>query len=390
MYELRLRAGHDSRVRSGHLWVFSNEVSELPRTIPPGALVRVRTARGESVGTGIYNPHSLICVRLLGGEVEKLNLEFFCERLRRALELRQRLCPGEAMYRLVHGEADLLPGLVVDRYGEYLALQTFSIGMEQRLELIVEALRTVLPETKGIVEKNLSRLRELEGLPQRQRVLFGTIPQWLPVEEFGIRLELSLLEGQKTGAYLDQRYHHVIAGRWARGLRVLDCFTHQGGFALHAAANGAREVLGVDSSAFAIECARRNAQLNGLSQLQFVEAEVFEFLRQQRQENARWDMIILDPPAFAKSRRHVPAAKRGYAELNRLAMELLPEGGFLVTSSCSHHVFEAVFLEVLHGEAAALGRQLQLLYRGTQPPDHPILLSMPETQYLKFFIFQVL
>jgi len=210
------------------------------------------------------------------------------------------------------------------------------------------------------------------------------------VEEFGIRLELSLLEGQKTGAYLDQRYHHVIAGRWARGLRVLDCFTHQGGFALHAAANGAREVLGVDSSAFAVECARRNAQLNGLSQLQFVEAEVFEFLRQQRQENARWDMIILDPPAFAKSRRHVPAAKRGYAELNRLAMELLPEGGFLVTSSCSHHVFEAVFLEVLHGEAAALGRQLQLLYRGTQPPDHPILLSMPETQYLKFFIFQVL
>jgi 23S rRNA (cytosine1962-C5)-methyltransferase len=294
------------------------------------------------------------------------------------------------MYRLVHGEADLLPGLVVDRYGDYLAVLTFSVGMDLRLPLIVEALRQVVPETKGIVEKNCSRLRDLEQLPQRQRILYGSIPEQLVLEEFGLQLELRLLEGQKTGAYLDQRYHRALTGRLAQGLRVLDCFTYCGGFALHAARHGAQEVLGIDSSARALDCARRNAALNRLEQVRFHEADVFSFLREQVSGGAQWDMVILDPPAFAKSRRHVPAAKRGYAELNRLALLLIPSGGYLVTSSCSHHVFEAVFLEVIFTEAARLGRQLRLLYRGTQPPDHPILLSMPETQYLKFFLFAVL
>jgi len=389
MHEVRLRAGADKRIRSGHLWVFSNELQELP-PLAPGSLVRVLSAQGESFGVGLYNRHSLIAVRLLRTEQEELTLDFFTERLLQALALRQRLCPGEQMYRLVHGEADLLPGVVVDRYGDYLAVQTLSVGMDLRLPLIVEALRTVVPETRGIVEKNASRLRELEQLPQRQGVLYGTIPERIQLEEFGIRLELRLLESQKTGAYLDQRYHRLLTGRLAQGLRVLDCFTYHGGFALQAARHGAVEVLGVDSSATALECARRNAELNGLKQLHFHEADVFQFLRDQVAAAARWDMVILDPPAFAKSRRHVPSAKQGYAEINRLAMLLLPSGGYLVTSSCSHHLFEAVFLELLFAEAARIGRQLRMLYRGTQPPDHPILLSMPETQYLKFFIFQVL
>jgi 23S rRNA (cytosine1962-C5)-methyltransferase len=389
MHEVRLRAGADKRIRSGHLWVFSNELQELPPLVP-GSLVRVLSAQGESFGVGLYNRHSLIAVRLLRTEREELTLDFFTERLLQALALRQRLCPGEQMYRLVHGEADLLPGVVVDRYGDYLAVQTLSVGMDLRLPLIVEALRTVVPETRGIVEKNASRLRELEQLPQRQGVLYGTIPERIQLEEFGIRLELRLLESQKTGAYLDQRYHRLLTGRLAQGLRVLDCFTYHGGFALQAARHGAVEVLGVDSSATALECARRNAELNGLRQLHFHEADVFQFLRDQVAAAARWDMVILDPPAFAKSRRHVPSAKQGYAEINRLAMLLLPSGGYLVTSSCSHHLFEAVFLELLFAEAARIGRQLRMLYRGTQPPDHPILLSMPETQYLKFFIFQVL
>ncbi len=391
MHEVRLRAGHEARVRSGHLWIFSNELQQVP-PLPPGSLVRVLTAAGDSVGIGLYNPHSLICVRLLGidGDVTTLGLDFFVERLSRALQLRQQLCRGEAMYRLVHGEADLLPGLVVDRYGEYLALQTLSVGMDQRLPTIVEALRTVLPEVQGIVEKNLSRLRELEQLPQQQRVLYGHIPERFVLEEFGLRIEIRLLEGQKTGAYLDQRYHRLLTGRLATGLRVLDCFTYHGGFALHAAAQGAGEVLGIDSSGSALEVARRNAELNALQHVRFHEADVFSFLREQVASGAQWDMVILDPPAFAKSRRHVPSAKQGYSELNRLALLLLPPGGFLVTSSCSHHVFEAVFLELIFTEAARLGRRLRMLYRGTQPPDHPILLSMPETQYLKFFIFQVL
>ncbi|MCS7177456.1 MAG: class I SAM-dependent rRNA methyltransferase [Candidatus Kapabacteria bacterium] len=389
MQEVRLRAGHEQRVRSGHLWVFSNELQELPR-LSPGSIVRVLSAKGESFGVGLYNPHSLIAVRLLRTELEDLSVDFFAERITQALALRQRLCPGEEAYRLVHGEADLLPGLVVDRYGDYLAVQTLSVGMDLRLPTIVEALRHVLPEIQGIVEKNHSRLRTYEQLPFRQGVLYGTIPERLPLQEFGVRMELRLLESQKTGAYLDQRYHRALTGRLAYGLRVLDCFTYHGGFALHAGLHGAREVLGVDSSATAVECARRNAELNSLTQVLFCEADVFDFLRQQVADGAQWDMVILDPPAFAKSRRHVPAAKQGYAELQRLALLLLPSGGYLVTSSCSHHVFEAVFLEVVFTEAARLGRQLRLLYRGTQPPDHPILLSMPETQYLKFFIFQVL
>ncbi len=390
MHEVYLRPGHDERVRSGHLWVFSNELQDLPR-LPAGSIVRVRSATGESFGIGFYNPHSLICVRLLRtDELEEVTVDFFAERIAQALALRRRLCPQEMMYRLVHGEADLLPGLVVDRYGDYLAIQTLSVGMDLRLPLIVEALRQVVPETKGIVEKNHSRLRELEQLPQRQRILYGSIPEQLILEEFGLQLELRLLEGQKTGAYLDQRYHRALTGRLAQGLRVLDCFTYCGGFALHAARHGAQEVLGIDSSASALDCARRNAELNRLEQVRFHEADVFSFLREQVSSGAQWDMVILDPPAFAKSRRHVPAAKRGYAELNRLALLLIPSGGYLVTSSCSHHVFEAVFLEVIFTEAARLGRQLRLLYRGTQPPDHPILLSMPETQYLKFFLFAVL
>lgn len=389
MQEVRLRPGHEERVRRGHLWVFSNELQELPR-ISPGSLVRVRSCTGDSFGVGLYNPHSLITVRLLQTEAEELDVEFFAERIERALTLRQRLCPGESMYRLVYGEADFLPGLIVDRYGDYLAVQTLSIGMDLRLPLIVEALRHVMPQVRGIVEKNHSRLRELEQLPQRQSILYGTVPEQLVLEEFGLQLEVRLLEGQKTGAYLDQRYHRALTGRLARGLRVLDCFTYCGGFALHAGLHGAAEVLGIDSSASAVECARRNAALNGLHHVHFHEADVFAFLREQVSRGARWDMVILDPPAFAKSRRHVPAAKRGYAELNRLALSLIPPGGYLVTSSCSHHVFEAVFLELIFTEAARLGRQLRLLYRGTQPPDHPILLSMPETQYLKFFLFAVL
>lgn len=390
MHELYLRAGHETRIRSGHLWVFSNELQSTPR-LPPGSLVRVVSAEGESFGVGLYNPHSLICVRLLGtDEVTDLDVPFFAERLRHALQLRERICKGESMYRLVHGESDLLPGLVIDRYGNYCAVQTLSTGMDQRLPIIVEALRHVLPEIEGIVEKNHSHLRQLEQLPQRQGILYGQVPERFVLEEFGLRVELRLMEGQKTGAYLDQRYHRAVVGRMASGLRVLDCFTYHGGFALHAALHGAREVVGVDSSASALEAARRNAELNQLQAVQFVEADVFTFLGEQVAEGKQWDMVILDPPAFAKSRRHVPAAKRGYGEINRLALLLLPPGGYLVTSSCSHHVFEAVFLEVIFAEATRLKRRLRLLYRGTQPSDHPILLNMPETQYLKFFIFQVL
>ncbi|MCS7170575.1 MAG: class I SAM-dependent methyltransferase, partial [Candidatus Kapabacteria bacterium] len=266
MYELRLRIGHERRVRSGHLWVFSNELQELPR-LTPGSLVRVLSPSGESYGVGLYNPHSLIAVRLLRAEAEELTVDFFTERLEQAFVLRQRLCPDEVMYRLVHGEADLLPGLIVDRYGDYLAIQTLSVGMDARLPTIIQALHAVLPEVHGIVEKNCSRLRELEQLPQRQSVLSGKIPERLVLEEWGVQLELRLLEGQKTGAYLDQRYHRALTGRLAYGLRVLDCFTYHGGFALHAAYHGAQVVLGIDSSATAIECAQRNADLNKLSQV---------------------------------------------------------------------------------------------------------------------------
>ncbi|MBL7997201.1 MAG: class I SAM-dependent rRNA methyltransferase [Candidatus Kapabacteria bacterium] len=390
MTTLRLKEGKHHRTRNGHLWVFRDELdtAAIPADLPAGTAVRVETSYGYDMGVGFWHPQSQIAVRLLRYNAEP-DTDFFISRLRDALRLRERLFADEPAYRLCFGESDLLPGLIIDRYGDYCAVQHLSAGADLRAGMISDALQAVLPGLRGIIAKNDSQLRTKEGLTRTEQILFGEIPDTLTIRENGVQLDVSLLHGQKTGYFLDQRLNRKTVADYAHGLRVLDCFTNQGGFALNAAHGGAAETTGVDISADAIERCRHNANLNGFGQCTFIVADVFDYLKEQAQGGAQWDMVILDPPAFTKSKAAIPQAKRGYAEINRQALKLIPPGGFLVSSSCSHHITEEMLMEVITHESRRINRRLKLVHRGMQSPCHPIYLHMPETAYLKFFVFEV-
>ena len=383
---ISLKRNADNRIKFGHLWVFSNELQEIPK-LQPGVVVKVVDSNQKSYGFGFYNPASLISVRLLKTEIFP-SVQLFIERIAIAKALRQSLLGDIAMCRLVFGESDLLPGLIIDKYSNYFAVQILSAGMELMKSEIVQALLEIFPETKGIIEKNDTKLREIEGLPLISTVLFGEIPEKFISQEQGVQLELSLSEGQKTGYFLDQRINRKFVRTISRGLSVLDCYTNQGGFALNAGIGGAERIAAIDCSETALNAVSRNAELNGLK-IETIKADVAEYLSKAVERNEKWDMIILDPPAFAKNRKSVPKAKAAYAKINRLAMKMLNPNGYLIASSCSHHVFEDVFKDAIYRESCKLGKQLKQVYRGGQSPDHPILLSLPETQYLKFFVFQV-
>ncbi|MBI3259851.1 MAG: class I SAM-dependent rRNA methyltransferase [Ignavibacteriae bacterium] len=357
--------------------------------LAPGNIVEVFSSTGKSYGSGLYNPNSLIAVRLLGEKITELSSTFFIERIGRAEQLRSQIMVGELSYRLVFGESDFLPGLIIDRFDDYFALQILSAGMDTRMQNIIEALLHLFPNTKGIIEKNTSHLRQLEGLELREGLVYGSIPDEIEIIENGIRLSLSLLGGQKTGYFLDQKHNRVRVREISGNLRVLDCFCNQGGFALNAGFGGAEEVLGIDSSEGAIAAAGNNATLNNLTNIKFQKADVFDFLAAEVRNKSSWDCIILDPPSFTKSKKNVGAAKKGYAEINRQALQLLRRGGILVSASCSQHIYEETLLQIIHTEAVKLNIPIRLIYRGGQSPDHPILVGMPETQYLKFFMFAV-
>ena len=383
---ISLKRNADNRIKFGHLWVFSNELQEIPK-LQPGVVVKVVDSNQKSYGFGFYNPASLISVRLLKTEIFP-SVQLFIERIAIAKALRQSLLGDIEMCRLVFGESDLLPGLIIDKYSNYFAIQILSAGMELMKSEIVQALLEIFPETKGIIEKNDTKLREIEGLPLISTVLFGEIPEKFISQEQGVQLELSLSEGQKTGYFLDQRINRKFVRTISRGLSVLDCYTNQGGFALNAGIGGAEKIAAIDCSETALNAVSRNAELNGLK-IETIKADVAEYLSKAVERNEKWDMIILDPPAFAKNRKSVPKAKAAYAKINRLAMKMLNPNGYLIASSCSHHVFEDVFKDAIYRESCKLGKQLKQVFRGGQSPDHPILLSLPETQYLKFFVFQV-
>lgn len=386
---LRLRSGAHQRVRSGHLWVFRDELESPVPQLEPGALVQVHTSYGYDLGVGFYHPTSKIAVRLLAwhGEVD---LEFFCRRIERALRLRESFYGTSTMYRLVFSEADFLPGLIVDRYDKWCAVQFLSAGMDSRRSMIVEALRRVIPSVRGIIAKNDTVLREKEGLPRQEEMLWGEVPPVITVELDNVQFALDIIGGQKTGLYLDQRLNYQLVSRFATGRRVLDCFTHHGGFALFCLLHGAASATGVDSSSAALELARQNAMLNGVAErCTFIEADVFNFLKQATTEGQQWDMVILDPPAFAKSVKHVPQALRGYAEINRRALQLLEDGGILVSASCSHYITEQMLLETILAEARRVACRVCLLARGMQSPCHPVYTPMPQTQYLKVLVFEV-
>ncbi len=386
---VHLRKTRAPRVRQGHPWIFSNEVASLDGDAGPGEVVEVRLAGGGFLGRGFYHPHSLIAVRLLTRDpAEAVDDAFFRLRLERALRYRERLLPKVSAYRMVHGEGDFLPGLVVDRYADHLVLQAFSAGMDHRRESLA-ALLEELVSPVAIVERSDSPLRALEGLPPRVGMLRGEEPGPVPIEEDGVKLEVDLLAGQKTGAFLDQRENRRLVRRHAEGARVLDVFCHDGWFGLQAAAGGAAKVLAVDANADCLARAQGNAKRNGFSSRHEVRhGDGVEVLQRLRKERRRFDLVILDPPSFTRNRKHVPQARRAYRELHREALRLLEPGGMLATSCCSHHIREDTFFETVIQASHETGRPLQWVARGMQSPDHPVLLDVPETGYLKFGLFR--
>jgi len=383
-----LKKNHDKRLWLGHHWIFSNELETVPK-YDAGDIVEVFNSSGKSYGYGFFNPNSLISVRLLFTD-QNIDTEFFQKRIEDAISYRKRLFPGSNVYRMVFGESDYLPGLIIDRYGDYLSIQALSAGIDKFMDEIVEALLIVLPEIPGIYEKNSSQLRVAEGLPLNEGVLYGVVPDNFIIEEEGIKLNISLSLGQKTGYFLDQRWNRKFIRSISKDMRVLDCYTNQGGFALNAALGGATKVSAIDVSQPALDQAAENAKSNNFNSIEYIKADVSEFLLNEIESGNSWDMIILDPPAFAKSRKKVPVAKAGYAKINRLAMKLITKHGILVSSSCSQQIEEDVFFDIIHREASKLNRQLRLIFRGLQSPCHPILAAMSETKYLKFFVFEVL
>ncbi len=385
---ITLKKHEDKRITDGHLWVFSNEIGEITGEPVAADIVKVRMHGGKPIGTGFYNPHSLIACRIVTTADEEIDFAFFQHRISGALELRRKVFPAAGAFRVVHGESDFLPGLVIDKFNEFVTVQTFSSGMDSRLTLICDVLDSLL-KPAGIVERNESPLRLLEGLEIKKGLLRGAVSS-TTVEENGIRFTVEPLEGQKTGFFLDQRENRMAFRRYVEKAEVLDCFCNDGGFALNAAHAGAKSVIGVDISDDAVRRASANAEMNGMSDAaQFVKMDVFDYLKAAAASGKKWDAINLDPPSFAKNRKSVPAAKKGYAGINAAAMRLLKPGGILTTSSCSHHIAEETFLDVLKKAAADAGKKIRLLdWRGASP-DHPVHLSMPETRYLKFAVLSV-
>ncbi len=380
----------DRRIRGGHPWVFSNEIERIEGDPVDGALVDVQDERGAFLGRATWNRRSLIAARLVTRGRDRVDAGFFVKRLERARALRDEALPGEAAVRLVYGEGDQLPGLVIDRYGECLTVQVLTLGMEARLETIREAIEHVF-EPAGVVRAADSALRTLEGLPLAREVWWGEVPETLEVAVEGFTVEANLLHGQKTGLFLDQRLNRREAERRARGRRVLDLFCYQGEWALHAARGGADSVLAVDSSEPALAAAARNAERNGFEgRIGFQRGDVFDAIRAMERQGERFGLVVCDPPALIKSRKHLAAGARAYREINRAAMSLLEADGVLVTCSCSHHLDDTLFRQVLLESARLARRPMRLLEWAGEAPDHPQLLAVPETHYLKCAVLQAL
>lgn len=386
---IHLLPGREKRLLQGHRWVFSNELANHPTKFEPGAWVAVHSSKGVCFGSGYLNPHSLIAVRLVCRPHEKPSREFLRELLKKAAERRETLFyPNSRCTRLVYGEADGLPGLIVDRYGEILVYQITTLGMS-RMEGLLQGLLLELFQPRALIFRNDTPVRTLEGLPLEKGVAHGELPDpcWIEIE--GLELLIDPLNGQKTGFYLDQRDNRQALRRWAKGRRVLDLFCYNGAWSLSAAAAGALEVVGIDQSREALEQARQSAARNHLERIcRFEAEEAFSFLKSVKKGAV--DLIVLDPPAFAKTRSNLPQALKGYIDLNRRAMLALESGGILVSCSCSYHLSEDMFREVLLKAAQASGRQLRVLETRGQALDHPVLLAMPETRYLKCLILEVL
>ena len=391
MQSLYLKPKEHYRIQKGHLWVFSNELATIPRDIASGESVKLFTHDKKFMGTGFYNPHSLISIRLFSRKDEEPDKDFFRKKFLEALKLREVIYKHEDTnaYRVVHGESDGLPGLIVDRFNKAIVVQAFSAGMEVHLPLICDVLQELL-NPAVIILRNESPLRELEGLTLYKDIIRGEKSETIQtIHDAGITYEVNLFEGQKTGFFLDQRENRKIIRKFAENAEVLDVFTNDGGFALNAFYGGAKSAILVDASKEALQRADRNAQLNKFSEYSLVAADAFDTLDQMVESKESFNLVVLDPPSFTKSRKNLPGALKAYKRLNKLGLQLVKSGGFLATASCSHHVSEEDFLQSVQQAALSAGCQLRLIHKNSQPFDHPVLLAMPETSYLKFACFYV-
>lgn len=383
----------ETALRGGHPWVYADEVMDDPGGWSDGDIVDVFSARGRWLGAGYANMHSKLRVRVLSRNGnDKFDEAFYRRRIHYAVEYRRQVMGDEfAACRLVFGEADGLPGLTVDRYNDVLVTEVLCAGTDRIKDRLYRLLLDELAgEVSAVYERSDSPLRDKEGLERLEGWAVGEASGYTVIEENGLRFGVDYIRGQKTGFFLDQSRNRAEIMRLAHGRSVLDCFTHTGAFALHAAFGGAKRVTAVDVSASALDTARENARLNGLDGVEFTQANVFELLTDMAARRDRaYDFIILDPPAFTKSGDTVRAAYRGYKEINLKAMRLLPRGGYLATCSCSHFMTDELFRRMLREAAADAQVSLRQLYVGRQGPDHPILWGVPETDYLEFYIFQV-
>ena len=382
-----LRGGREKKVLQGNPWVFASEIDRISGAYAPGDVVSVKSARGRMLGCAFYNPQSQIALRFVTFRDERVDEEFFRQRIRRAVEYRRAFADMKSC-RMVFAESDGLPALIVDSFGGVLSMQCLCLGMEKHRETVIKALCEEL-DPQGIWQRDDVPVRELEGLEQKTGLLYGEVPDKVEISENGVRFLVDVKNGQKTGFFLDQKENRAAIAPFVRNAKVLDCFTHTGSFALHAAYYGAADVTGVDISEYACECAAENARLNGLDNVHFVAANAFDLLKEKQTAGEKYDVVILDPPAFTKTRGAVESALRGYKEINLRAMKLLRDGGYLVTCSCSQHILPPLFQKMIQEAAEDTHTRLMQVEFRTQGRDHPILPALPETQYLKCGIYRI-
>lgn len=385
---IKLKRNEDGRIRRGHLWVFSNEIASTEGSPENGDIVSLYDSRDNFLGEGFYNRNSLIAFRLLSYKPIQDLKELLREKLTAARDLRAQLYPNRNSYRLVFSESDFLPGLIIDRYNDTYVLQVYSQGIEKNIQLIVDVLREQFG-AKNVFSGNESYFRRLEGLPDEDKLFFGEIPSQEVISDGKISYEIDFKTGQKTGFYFDQCDNREFVERLCAGKSAVDCFCNSGGFGLHAVLAGAKSVAFVDSSRRETQTAESNFRLNNLNcESEFIASDVFDYLEDCAQKGRTFDVVMIDPPAFAKNKKSLPQARKGYEKLNRMALALVNSGGYLVSSSCSFHLSEDEFLSVINSAAAKGSSSIQLVHLNNASLDHPRLLSMPETVYLKFAVFR--
>ncbi len=383
-----LKRHEERRIKLGHLWIFSNEIDKIQGNADNGDMVDVNDARGDFMGTGFYNKNSLISVRMLSADSIPDFYSFARDKIIRADELRKTVYKGREAYRLLFSESDFMPGLIIDKYNDTYVLQVYSFGMEKNAGVIADVLKNEF-KAKNIFTKNELHFRRLEGLPETDEIYLGERVTET-ISDGSIRYKIEFDKAQKTGFYFDQGDNRYRIEDFVKDKHVVDAFCNSGGFGLHACKAGAASVKFVDSSAVEIENAKLNYQLNSFTtESEFISMEVMAFIINSLNENKKYDVLMLDPPPFAKSKKSLPAARKGYEKLNKLALKILADDGFLVTSSCSHHLGREDFLQGVYRGASKAEKKLQLLYFTGAAMDHPQLPAMPETSYLKFAIFKV-